>query len=123
MRIKLDGELFQQEEMEELVQELEKRGIVLQTVKKVGTRQKGILDEVEIISLIAIIAESFLPIVIEVVYNYVKMHKKENTVIDIEQKEPGGQKKKITVYMDKELPSLDIQAKENGDIHIFVTKE
>lgn len=34
VRIKLDGELFREEEMEELVQELEKRGVDLQTVKK-----------------------------------------------------------------------------------------
>lgn len=34
MRIKLDGELFREEEMEELVQELKKRGVDLQTVKK-----------------------------------------------------------------------------------------
>lgn len=122
MRIKLDGELFRQEEMEELVQELEKKGVGLQTVKKGRTGKKGILDEAEIISWIAIIADVFLPVVVDVVYNYIKTHKKEKALIDIEQKEADGQKRKITVQMDQELSSFNIQAKENGDIHIFVTK-
>lgn len=123
MRIKLDGELFQKEELEELAGELEKRGVELQTVKKGGTGRKGVLDEAEILSWIAMIADVFLPIVVDVVYHYVKTHKKEKALIDIEQKDPDGRKSKITVYTDRELPSFDIQTKENGEIHIFVTKE
>lgn len=122
MRIKLDGELFREEEMEELVQELEKRGVNLQTVKKGRAGRKGIMDGAEVISLIAVIADAFLPVVVEVVYNYAKKHKKENALIEIEHKEPDGRKRRITVYTDKELSSLDIQAKEDGDIHFFVTK-
>ena len=123
MRIKLDGKLFREEEMEELVQELEKRGVDLQTVKKGRAGRKGIMDGAEVISLIAVIADVFLPIVVEVVYNYAKKHKKENALIEIENREPDGRKRRVTVYTDKELSSLDIQAKEDGDIHIFVTKE
>ena len=41
----------------------------------------------------------------------------------LSREDPTGSRKKITVFTDKEFSSLDIQAKENGDIHIFVTKE
>lgn len=123
MRIKLDGELFQQEEMEELIQELDNRRVDLQTIKKGRAGQKGIMDEAEIISWIVIIADAFLPIVVDVVYNYIKTHKKERALIDIEQEEPGGKKSRITIYTDREFSSLDIQTKTDGDIHIFVSKE
>ena len=34
MRIKLDGELFREEEMEELMDEMEKSGVTIQVTKK-----------------------------------------------------------------------------------------
>ncbi len=123
MRIKLDGELFREEEMEELMDELEKSGVTIQVTKKSRAGYKGVEDTAEIISCIAIVANAFLPIVVDVIYGYIKGHKKERALIDIEQREPDGQQRKITVFTDKEISSLDIQAKENGDIHIFVTKE
>ena len=123
MRLKLDGELFREEEMEELMDELEKSGVTIQVTKKSRAGYKGVEDNDEIISCIAIVANAFLPIVVDVIYGYIKGHKKERALIDIEQREPDGQQRKITVFTDKEISSLDIQAKENGDIHIFVTKE
>ncbi len=123
MRIKLDGELFREEEMEELMDELEKSGVTIQVTKKSRAGYKGVEDTAEIISCIAIVANAFLPIVVDVIYGYIKGHKRERALIDIEQREPDGQQRKITVFTDKEISSLDIQAKENGDIHIFVTKE
>lgn len=123
MRIKLDGELFREEEMEELMDEMEKSGVTIQVTKKSRAGYKGVEDTAEIISCIAIVANAFLPIVVDVIYGYIKGHKKERALIDIEQREPDGQQRKITVFTDKEISSLDIQAKENGDIHIFVTKE
>ncbi len=123
MRIKLDGELFREEEMEELMDEMEKSGVTIQVTKRSRAGCKGVEDTAEIISCIAIAANAFLPIVVDVIYSYIKGHKKERALIDIEQREPDGQQRKITVFTDKEISSLDIQAKENGDIHIFVTKE
>lgn len=123
MRIKLDGELFQEEEIGELIGELEKKEVNVQTVKKNRASHKGVIDKAEIISWIVIVADAFLPMMIDVIYSYIKEHKKEKALIDIEQRGSDGQQKKITVFTDKEFSSLDIQAKENGDIHIFVTKE
>ncbi len=123
MRLKLDGELFQQKELEELLQQLEKEGISIQAMKKGRVNHKGMPDGAEIISWIVIIADAFLPMVVDCMYNYIKNHKKEKAVIDIEQREPDGQQTKVTISTDKEISSMDIQTKENGDIHIFVTKK
>ena len=113
MRIKLDGELFQEEEIRELTGELEKNEVNVQTVKKSRAGHKGMIDKAEIISWIVIAADAFLPMIIDVIYNYIKEHKKEKALIDIEQRGPGGQQRKITVFTDEEFSSLDIQAKEN----------
>lgn len=123
MRIKLDGELFQEEEIGELMEELKRNEVNVQTVKKSRAGHKGVIDKAEIISWIVIVADAFLPMVIDIIYNYIKEHKKEKALIDIEQREPGGQQRKITVFTGNEISSLDIQTKENGDIHIFVTRE
>lgn len=122
MRIKFDGNLFSREDMDCLTQKLKEKGIDMQLIPKNSATHKGIIDTAAIGSWITIIATAFLPVIVDIVYSYIK-EKKEKAKINIELKKADGSQKKITIPSNQPYSSLEIEVSEEDDVRIFITKD
>lgn len=124
MRIKFDGTLFTQEDIDELSAALNKEGILLEPELQTFKHQKGISEMMEeASSWIAAIGNDFLPAMMSVLFSFFLKHNKtdKNPVIRIEYRE-GGKRHKIDVpaVPAERLLKVELPVSENQTIRIDV---
>lgn len=122
MRIKFDQNLFNQEDIDCLTQTLKENNIDIQLIHKSAVAHKGLFDDPVAASWIAAIATAFLPVIVDIIYSYVKDRKEKFNII-IELRKADGTQKKITLPSDQSYSALEIEIGEDDDVRMFITKD
>lgn len=123
MRIKFDGKLFSQEDMQELIEALNASGVPFEPVLKNSRDRKGLPEIQNAGAWIAILANAFLPVLIQTLYDFFKNHSKgkQTVVIDIEHRSTSEQQS-ISLSLDDDIPEINILAKQDGELRVFIKK-
>lgn len=123
MRIKFDGKLFTQEDMQELIEALDISGISFEPVFKSPRDRKGLLDIQNADAWIAVLANAFLPVLIQALYDLFKKRGKSNGTVSIDIERRGaGERQSISVSLADDIPEINVWAKQDGELCVFIKK-
>lgn len=126
MRIKFDGELFSQKDMQELVGTLNAYGVSFEPVPKNACDRKGLSEIQDAGTWIAVLANAFLPILIQALYDLFKKRGKSNRVggvVDINiERRSASECQSISFSLDGDISGIDLWAKQDGELRVFIKK-
>lgn len=123
MRIKFDGKLFSQEDMQELIEKLNASGVSFEPVPKNSRDRKGLPEIQNTGTWIAVLANAFLPVLIQALYDLFKNRGKsdQTVVIDIERRS-ASERQSISVSLGDDIQKIDVLAKQDGELRVFIKK-